>query len=209
MSKSIKFKDNTYLDSSSIAVRGNGFELNGLYNKMHFASDRSNWMPNALVQKGAKKIFSSSSKEGVSDEGEFGIAYHDTKCYPFTDGTFYQGVAGNKVLDESMFVKIWEDASVTGWHEADLGIDISPYKFLIICTSNMSVFIPTQYLSLNITWCGWLEELQKDVTVNRGIWRNGNDIHWGPAYYYGVNGFTGFGQVDNINYPKVIYGVRI
>lgn len=169
----------------------------------------STWMPNTLTTMGAKKIFSMNSAEGVSDEGEFGIAYKDTACYPFTDGAFYQGVAGNKVLDESIFVKIWEDSTVTGWHEADLGIDISAYKFLIICTNNMSVFVPTQYLSLNITWCGWLDELQKDVAVNRGIWRNGNDIHWGPAYYYGINSFSGFGQVDNINYPKVIYGIRV
>lgn len=209
MSKSIKFKDNTYLDSSSVAVRGNGFNLNSLYNKMSFGSDVSSWLPSNLVKLNAKKIFSSNSMEGIENEGEFGIAYHDRQCFPFTDGAFYQGEDGNKVLDESIFVKIWEDTNVTGWHEANLGTDISPYKFVIICASNMCTIVPSENLSLNLTWCGWLEELQKDVVVNRAIWRDGNDIHWGPAYYYAVNGFNGFGQIDNINFPKMIYGVRV
>ena len=39
MGKSIKLKDNCYLDSSSISNRGNGFDFNGTNNKMKFVVD--------------------------------------------------------------------------------------------------------------------------------------------------------------------------
>lgn len=209
MSKSIKLKDNCYLDSSSISNRGNGFDFNGTNNQMKFGSDASNWMPIRLSEMGMKKIFSSVSKENSSDEGEFGIAYKDTACYPFTDGAFYQGTAGNKVLDESIVEKIWEDTNVTSWEEGNLGVNISSYKFLIICASDMSTIVPTQYLSLNLTWNGWYSPQSMDAAIVRQIWRDGNDIHWGPCYYRGINGHTGFGQISDINYPKVVYGIKI
>ena len=209
MSKSIKLKDNCYLDSSSISNRGNGFDFNGTNNKMKFGSDSSNWLPTRLAEMGMKKIFSSVSKENPTDEGEFGIAYKNTFCYPFTDGAFYQGTAGNKVLDESIIEKIWEDTNINSWEDGNLGVDISPYKFVIICASHMSTIVPTQYLGLNLTWNGWYEPISKDADVVRQIWRDGNDIHWGPCYYRCINGFTGFGQINDINYPKVVYGIKI
>ena len=73
----------------------------------------------------------------------------------------------------------------------------------------MSTIVPTQYLSLNLTWNGWYDPVSKDVDIVRSIWRDGNDIHWGPCYYRGINGFTGFGQINDINYPKVVYGIKI
>lgn len=163
MSKLIKLKDNCYLDSSSISNKGNGFDFNGINNQMKFGSDASNWMPTRLSEMGMKKIFSSVSKENTSDQGEFGIAYKDTACYPYADGAFYQGIAGNRVLDESFIEKIWENSNITSWEDGNLGVDISSYKFLIICASHMSTIVPTQYLSLNLTWNGWYQSMDAAI----------------------------------------------
>ena len=81
------------------AIDGTGIQLEGSLNRMRILSDGDNWIPNSLVNLGAEKVFSAIIPNGGN--GEFGIAEKGGRCFPFTDGHFYQNEGAYRCLDTS------------------------------------------------------------------------------------------------------------
>lgn len=123
-----------------------------------------------------------------------------------------QSGENKKIAKQNMAIpkitKIWEDNTVTTWHDATLGLDVSNYDFLLIVSSQQTSFVPS-FFDLYLTWNGYYTVQSKDVITQRHIYRDGNDIHWGECFYRGINGATGVGNADDIDYPRTIYGIKI
>lgn len=125
-----------------------------------------------------------------------------------------QSGENKKIAKQDMAIpkitKIWEDSTVSTWHDATLGLDISNYDFLIIVPSHSAPAItPTNIPGFYFCWDGYYSTQDKDVATQRFIYRENNDLHWGECWYRGINNATGHGYSDNIDYPKQVFGIKI
>lgn len=113
-------------------------------------------------------------------------------------------------LLKSMITKIWEDNTVTTWHNATLGLDISSYDLLIIVPSHSApTIVPISACDFYFSWDGYYSTQSKDAVTQRHIYKDGNDIHWGECFYRGINGATGVGNADDIDFPRAVYGIKL
>lgn len=223
MPKSIKLKNNTYLDSSAVThkstnygrtsleemLKGKGIPLEGKNNDVSLGSDASSWICEPLYYLGAKKIFSVASRDlNTTDQGEFGLAYHDTKIYPYCDGYFYQQAVGYRCLDTSMVKLLWNN-DTESWGDGKADIDISQYDFILVTTTNATTIVPADQCSGNLTWVGWYSPANADRASTRGFWKDGNGIKFDFCYGRGINGYTGWEQENDILVPRRIYGIKV
>lgn len=122
-----------------------------------------------------------------------------------------QGGENKKIAKENMAIpkitKIYESNS-SSWANALLGIDISEYDFLLLVTSHQTSLVPSNF-DIYLTWNGWIEEAQKDGVTQRHIYRNGNDISWNVCWYRGINNYIGAGEINTIDMPRAVYGIKI